>query len=524
MSYRSNFMTVGGTVDEPDYVYYNADIINNSTDDLPASGLAPPDPLIRFNETRDTALLKDCSKYHFSIIRFTMNGANRDLPLFIPNIQTGVSQNNPDLTNYSVAISYQQSWATATGQVDVAVAPDPTYIIYESETLNASLAPVPATPVLQQDLSTRYYWVYTYQHWIDLVNDTFNAAHNAGTVGAGGANQGTFAQFQAAWTASGTTSPFPYANFAAFQANVNTPQMIFNEEQKPLFSIYGDSDGFGTRLEPFVNQQWSNTTAYLAGAVVFYLGVPYVAVAPVLGTAPGVVPGQWNLNPTAVPMTAPTLRLFFNTNMYGLFANFANYYWNRLDIPGLTPTPEGYTNEILFRNKFYQNVADFRVAPYSGVPPLGFVPLSQQKVYWVNTQDYKSTDSLWSPISSIVFTTSLIPVKTEATGQPNVLGVGNLGDTRATSQSAFQPIITDIALDTSAGGADDYRQFIYYAPNAEYRMADFAASKQELRNIDIQVFWKNRLNNQLYPVSMYNLSSVSLKIMFRKKTLDGKGL
>jgi hypothetical protein len=114
-------------------------------------------------------------------------------------------------------------------------------------------------------------------------------------------------------------------------------------------------------------------------------------------------------------------------------------------------------------------------------------------------------------------------VKTEATGQPNVLGTGNLGDTRATSQSAFQPIITDIALDTSAGGADDYRQFIYYAPNAEYRMADFAASKQELRNIDIQVFWKNRLNNQLYPVTMFNLSSVSLKMMFRKKTLEGKG-
>ncbi|MFZ4600674.1 MAG: hypothetical protein ACOYNN_18685, partial [Terrimicrobiaceae bacterium] len=81
-------------MDEPDYVYYNADIINNTTDDLPASGLAPPDPQIRFNETRDTALLKDASQYHFSIIRFTMNGANRDLPLFIPNIQTGASQNN----------------------------------------------------------------------------------------------------------------------------------------------------------------------------------------------------------------------------------------------------------------------------------------------------------------------------------------------------------------------------------------------------------------------------------------------
>jgi hypothetical protein len=64
---------------------------------------------------------------------------------------------------------------------------------------------------------------------------------------------------------------------------------------------------------------------------------------------------------------------------------------------------------------------------------------------------------------------------------------------------------------------------IYYAPSAEYRMADFQNSKQDIRNIDIQVFWKNRLDNQLYPVSMFNLSSVSFKLMFRKKTYLAKG-
>jgi hypothetical protein len=138
------------------------------------------------------------------------------------------------------------------------------------------------------------------------------------------------------------------------------------------------------------------------------------------------------------------------------------------------------------------------------------------------TQDYKSVDSLWSPISSIVFTTSLLPVKTENASAPNILGTSNIGDSQPTSKSAFEPIITDIALDTAIGGADDYRQFIWYAPNAEYRMSDLSASKQEIRNIDIQVYWKNRLNNQLYPVTMFNLSSVSLKILFRKKGIHGK--
>jgi hypothetical protein len=38
-----------------------------------------------------------------------------------------------------------------------------------------------------------------------------------------------------------------------------------------------------------------------------------------------------------------------------------------------------------------------------------------------------------------------------------------------------------------------------------------------ITNIDIQVFWKNRLDNKLYPIRMFNYSSVSMKMMFRRK-------
>jgi hypothetical protein len=104
----------------------------------------------------------------------------------------------------------------------------------------------------------------------------------------------------------------------------------------------------------------------------------------------------------------------------------------------------------------------------------------------------------------------------EQQAPPNNIGAGNIG-TNSTSQSAFAPIITDVSLDLSSDGTG-YRKMIYYAPNAEYRMADFQNSKQDIRSIDIQVFWKNRLDNQLYPLSMFNLSSVSFKLMFRKKS------
>lgn len=485
--YRSNVTAYGSSSTEPDYVYFNADIINNRTDDATFALTPSPDPPIRFNETRDAPLVKNADDYHFSIIRFTMNGANRDLPLFIPNIQTG--QTNVNLTTYAATISYQATWTTNLGNITFNVAPAATRLIYQPETINTVLAPTPAAPTVKQDLSTRYYWVYTYQHMVDLVNQTFINAHQA-----------LYTAFQAAWAGTaGLTDPFPFATFAAFQDSIQSPRLVYLGESSQLFQIYGDSAGFGQPLEPFV-------------------AIPY---------APG----------TAVLTSRPQYRLFFNTNLYGLFANFQNLYWNSTTItsytvPGQTPAytlpafpapvPVGYTNEILFPNKNFQNVADYRIAPYAGVPPLGYVPTSQQKVWWVAQQDYKSVDSLWSPISSIVFTSTLLPLKTEATGQPILLGTSNTGDSTAAVQNAFLPIITDIALDQALGGADDYRQFIYYAPAAEYRMADFGTSKQEIRNIDIQVFWKNRLDNNLYPVTMFNLSSVSIKVMFRRRDYVGK--
>ena len=140
------------------------------------------------------------------------------------------------------------------------------------------------------------------------------------------------------------------------------------------------------------------------------------------------------------------------------------------------------------------------------------------KVFVKAEQDFSSVDSLWSPISSIVFTSGLLPVKSEATGEPVVYGKDNVGISTATAKSAFQPIVTDIALNLGqTGGAANYRQFIYFTPSAEFRLSDFATSKQDIRNIDIRVWWKNRLDNQLYPLQMYNLSSVSIKVMFKHK-------
>lgn len=488
--FSSGFEYVGGTKDEADYIYYNADIINNRASDLTA-GITVPDPIIRFNETRDTSLIKDASKYNFSIVRFTMNGPGLDLPLFIPDI----FENQPDVnrTSYAVALTYNQTWNTSLGPITFNIAGDPFFVEYSPEVINTTLAPVPTSPVVKQDVSTQYYWVRTYSHWVRLVNQTLLNAWIAPLPTAYGA-QSVWRKFAAAWAAAGLTGPadpFPFpllGGTEAFAAHVQPPNVQYSPTTN-LFSIQADSYGYGAFINPSPG------------------GGPFVPTpyTPPAGPVDGIA-GQ------AAP---PQCRLFFNSNMYNLFANFEANYYNSTNIGGLpSPLAPGYVWEILFPNKNYQNLVSYTQPPYST-----YVPLANQKIYWINEQDYPSNDNLWSPVGSIVFTTTLIPIRAEQNSAPVVYGENNLGNSAGTTASAFVPIITDIAVPLSPEGAQAYRSFIYYTPTAEYRLGDFGPSQQEVRNIDIQVFWRNRLNNELYPLTIPNGGTVSFKLMFKHRRL-----
>lgn len=681
---------VGGTEADPDYVYYNADIVNNTTDDQTSTGDAIQDPNIVFNETRDYPIIKDISNYNFSIVRFTMNGANLDLPLFIPSIREGTGQTNVNLTTYGMSIPLQtsvvatgspptptlwvQSSPTALGEYryyvdgagvnqyvqcksannggnnaeDYTKNPDPAinrywsvfwiqlgptapatiskivnaypttrFIEYQPQNKNPKTSPVPlslanlnfkgtwssgtqyaagdvitktavdqryatyngpfyqaitpstkwvaGTQYLQnayvlygsvayyaklanssttpppndstnwglgpqiavdpatssqwsaigdkkgqpQDLYTDYYWVYTYQNWLDQVNlaifdpnDLPLAAAASPRFTAGCAMCDTYYAYYDAWVvAFGDGNNFPYATFKDFLngigGGVQAPQIVYDPSSQK-FSVYFDSNGFGQRLTSFSS-----------------------------GT------DEYSLSST------PYFQLFFNTNLYNLFGSLPFNYWNNTTAIGGpfgdgVIAPAGYVYEILVPNKFYTNVADYRLSPYAGQPSLGYVPyadsnvaeeplstLNQQKVYWVVSQESTSTDTLWSPISSIVFASALMPVQPESNSAPVIIGQANIGNSQGTAKSAFTRVITDLALPMDKGAAS-WKSFIYYVPSAEYRLSDFLASHQPLSGVDVQVFWKNRLNNQLYPIAMTNLSSVSFKMMFKKKNLPTK--
>ena len=78
--------------------------------------------------------------------------------MFIPSIVTG--QNDPNLTIYTVTIIYQATSVTRN-------------VIYTPED---NTGPIPAPPLIQQDISSKYYYVYNYSHFIEMVNAALQTA------------------------------------------------------------------------------------------------------------------------------------------------------------------------------------------------------------------------------------------------------------------------------------------------------------------------------------------------------------
>ena len=486
--YSSSVESVGNS-NEPDIVYYNADIIADAYDVKDVLNGVDKDPPIRFQETRSVPLISDISKYMFSIIRFTMDGAGKDLPIFIPNIND--TQPDVNLTTYAITYEYTVYYVnptTATNESKLFTAQR--FVYYRPETIGA---PIPNAPnavasngeFCGQDLRGRYYFVYTYGHWVDLVNEAFQSAWNGAELAVPDTYHPTKsieAQWSAYWlTLGGTTLNQPILQ--------GSPPVLRYNPSTYRFSLFGNSYCCGNVIQYNTTIPSNNPANYVS---------PLPTQAWSYGASPSYA--------TNLLRGTELMNVWFNTDMFGMFANFRNIF--------LGNESSGRTNLILFipnGNNYskFENLNTCVQTP-ADAPAIGTSPI----VYIEAEQEYESTSTLWSPISSIVFSSTMIPIFPEQTGTPLTYGEGN-NNIPTESTSNFTPIITDISVPMTR--ADDYRGFLSYTPTGEYRLSSFTGSRTELRNIDIQVFWKNRINNTLYPITMFNLSSVSIKMMFRKK-------
>lgn len=129
------------------------------------------------------------------------------------------------------------------------------------------------------------------------------------------------------------------------------------------------------------------------------------------------------------------------------------------------------------------------------------------------TQTHPSTGCVWSPVGTILFTSDILPLQSEAFGSPSILGSNiALG---SSSSNNTENMITDLTLDLES--SNDYNNNIVYTPS-NHRWIDMTRS-DEIRNIRFSVFWTDKINPAVrYPLLMPDNTTINLKVLFRKKS------
>jgi len=155
------------SMSEPDYVYYNAQIINNST----KTEKAQDDPTIDFIDTRIRPVLPVVSKYTVSVENFTVDGAGKNLPILIPQIRQfnsdGTLNRNPNNTVYDITFT----WSYGPKDAPTGVYQSTRSVQWIAEDQAPwSGKPLPLGLYQYPQPEIAYYYCYTYSHWVKLVN------------------------------------------------------------------------------------------------------------------------------------------------------------------------------------------------------------------------------------------------------------------------------------------------------------------------------------------------------------------
>ena len=160
---------IGGAMDAS-HIYYNINISNDySGYDTSNGAIIPVNTTTKelqlvFNQSRAQPYIINPSKYFLSVQRFTIESPN--LPVFI--CQPIVGQANVNKSIYSITIQKQSDGATQTRNV-----------IWQPDDKTVT---IPSGVVTTSWQTNKYYYCYSYQHFIDLINNLFNSYSASGWI------------------------------------------------------------------------------------------------------------------------------------------------------------------------------------------------------------------------------------------------------------------------------------------------------------------------------------------------------
>lgn len=187
--------------------------------------------------------------------------------------------------------------------------------------------------------------------------------------------------------------------------------------------------------------------------------------------------------------TTDYIKIYFNGALFNLFSSFPFIIEADYDVP------DGKNCRLIM-----SGFAGSNIVPY---PPVAPVYTALQIV-----QEY-STIAVWSPITSIVFTSNTLPIIANQVSAPLIYYNGVRFQSGGNNSNIAQ-IITDFVANEGI-----YKPNIVYIPSAQYRLVDLVGNTP-LYNLDISVFYKNRVG-EFIPFRLGTGSTATCKILFTRK-------
>jgi hypothetical protein len=266
-----------------------------------------------------------------------------------------------------------------------------------------------------------------------------------------------------------------------------------------------------------INLALSSIAQQYALATSIDIGLPYVYFDPETSLFQlGGPVESYRTDSQGNPLSSNNISLFFNTPLLNLMSSLpASYVANTVvDVNGDTVLQADY-KMILSTGS---NVPYASTQPYVSNVRLRKTFGVLDDVYDVFAIQEYETLSLWTPLTGVIFKTTLLSTAPENMATPVVYQNNNQNINAGRQNAEVLNILADF-YDTKVTGTT-YKPFIYYEPSGEYKLTELYG-KQPVNAIDIQVFWRDTFGN-LVPFYLSPGATSTIKILFRKKIFNSK--
>jgi hypothetical protein len=545
----------------PDHVYLDLFTINNDT-----TGSAIKTNL-KFTETRTNSILDNPSNYFLSVVRFEVDTPAVSLPIFIPALNIDGINNDPNQTCYKVTMGVPSGIDLQLTNVksvyvqwvpEDQTAPPPANKIVTSTTLGPVIQTFPTN--IFGGVGANFWqfgnrvvmYVPNNSYWINVAPSSLANYYITYSGTDLALPQPLKIIDNTAWGTAGieltldATTPLHPTSISApvpsgtgynfngtFYLNApytNTSYISSQDITTGYYNCY-NVKWWLSCVNKAISDCWNliyagGTPPTASPLLVSDAGTNQITlltpVGSVVGSTVNFAQSEYSItspanNPTYIGLNsspAVTHSMFFNEPLFNLFSGFPSvYYGNILTSANFDAGSIATINGNYWWFNYYVLPINFQNKNLITISPV--VGASST---WVTTGSEYSPVPMWNPISSLVFTSGLLPITLSFTSVPTVSNSSRFDETYTNSGNNAQisNMLSDIQVGLVSGS--EYKPSVLYVPAGEYRLIDMNGNSP-IFQASFSIAWKTKFG-QVIAFKLGAQCGANMKILFRRKRFN----